>query len=79
MSGNEKNKAKELEFSEEKYRKFLNVIGFPTFYANAARDAFCSDCAARRPDAMVPSIHYYFRNEPLHCSDCGSEIKCEDE
>ena len=75
----EEKKTKELEFSEEKCRKFLNVLGFPTFYANAAHEAFCSVCAAGRPDdAKVPSIHYDI-DEPLHCCDCGAEIKCEDE
>lgn len=79
MNGNEENKTKELEFSEDKCRKFLNVLGFPTFYANAAHEAFCSGCAAgSSDDSKVPSIHYDI-DEPLHCSGCGAEIKCEDE
>ena len=73
MNGNERNESKELKLSEDKARKFLNVLGFPTFYANADQ-TLCSGCAAGRPDdAKVPSIHYDI-NEPLHCSDCGAEI-----
>lgn len=78
MSGNDGKRTKELEFSEDKCRKFLNVLGFPTFYANADQ-ALCPGCAdGSSDDSKVPSIHYDI-DEPLHCSGCGAEIKCEDE
>ncbi len=78
MNGNEEKKTKDLDLSEDKCRKFLNVLGFPTFYATADQ-ALCSGCAAgSTDDSKVPSIHYNI-DEPLHCSGCGAEIKCEDE